>query len=261
MKSFLEKIKKDRISEYSAESAFFIILSIIPFALVVISLIQYINIDKSTLIYYAKEIIPNGFQEFSLNIIEEIYSKSITTLSISILFTILSASKGFFSIMKGINDIYDAEIKSYIYNKVRAFAFTIIFIILLVLTLVIMVLGNYLGNFLNSIFENTALEKIISYIVEFRKIGLSIVIFLIFLFFYKFIPNDRLKFKNQVLGAIFVTVSWYVLSYGFSLYIQLYKGFSLLYGSLATIILFMLWTYCLIYVILIGAEINVYFKF
>lgn len=260
MKLFLQKIKKDRISEYSAESAFFIILSIIPFTLAFISLIQYINIDKSTLIYYAKEIIPDGFQEFSLNIIEEIYSKSITTLSISILFTIFSASKGFFSIMKGINDIYDTEVESYIYNKARAFIFTIILIILLVSTLAIIVLGNYIGSFLNYIFEDTELEKIINCIVEFRQIGFSIIIFLIFLFFYKFIPNRILKLKNQICGAIFVTISWYVLSCGFSLYVQLYKGFSLLYGSLATIILFMLWTYCLIYVIFIGAEINLYFK-
>ena len=260
MKQFLKKIKKDRISEYSAESAFFIILSIIPFTLVFISLIQYINIDKTILIYYAKDIIPMGFQEFALNIIEEIYSKSIATLSISILFTIFSASKGFFSIMKGINDIYNSEIESYIYNKIRSFLFTIIFILLLALTLIIIVLGNYLGNFLNTIFENTALEKIIEFVIEFRKMGLSIIIFLIFLFFYKLIPNYRLKLKNQIWGAGFVTISWYVISYGFSLYIELYKGFSLLYGSLATIILFMLWTYCLIYVILIGAEINLYFK-
>ena len=107
MKSFLQKIKKDRISEYSAESAYFIILSIIPFTLVFISLIQYINIDKQTLIYYAKQIIPIGFQDMSLDIIEEIYSKTITTLSISIIFTIWSASKGFSSIIKGISDIYD----------------------------------------------------------------------------------------------------------------------------------------------------------
>lgn len=237
MKNFIKKIKTDRISEYSAESAYYIVLSIIPFTLVFISLIQYINIDKDTLIYYAKQIIPITFQEMSLSIIEEIYSKTITTLSISIIFTIWSASKGFFSVMKGISDIYEIEVKSFLYHKIRAFIFTIIFISLLVVTLITLVLGNHKG------------------------LGLSIIMFLIFLFFYRFILDYKVKIKNQIVGSLFVTISWYVLSYAFSLYIEFNKGFSLLYGSLSTIVLFMIWTYCLIYAVLIGAEINEHFRY
>lgn len=236
MKKFLKKVKEDKISECSAESSYYIILSIIPFLLVFISLIQYINIDKSTLIYYAKQIIPKTFQDISLNIIEEIFSKTITTLSFSIIFAIWSASRGFFSIMKGIGEIYKSE-ESYLKNKFRAILFTILFIMLLVLTLVILVIGGNVGN-----------------------IAFCVTIFLIFTLFYKFILNNNAKIRNQIKGALFATFAWYALSYAFSLYIEINQGFSLLYGSLSTIILFMLWTYYLIYAILIGAEINFYFS-
>ena len=86
IKKAYKKIKEHEIGDFAAQSAFFTILSIIPFAIIFISLIQYINIDKSTLIYYAKEIIPESFTDFALNLIEEVYSKTFTTISISILF-------------------------------------------------------------------------------------------------------------------------------------------------------------------------------
>lgn len=260
MKKILMKIKKDRLSEYSAESAFYIILSIVPFVLVFISLIQYINIDKDTLIFYAKQIIPNSFQNLSLNVIEEIYSKTITTLSISIIFTIWSASRGFFAITKGINNIYNNEKQSYLYAKIRAFIFTILFIFLLIILLMIIVLGNNIGELLKVTLNTTNTDLIGEDSIKFREVGLAIIIFLIFMFLYKYIPNCKLKFKGQILGSIFVTALWYILSYAFSIYLQIYSGFSLLYGSLTTIILFMIWTYCLIYIIFLGAEINYYFK-
>lgn len=260
MKTFIRKVKKDRLGEYAAESSYYIILSIIPFLLVFISLIQYINIDKITLIYYAKQIIPKTFQDFSLNIIEEIFSKTIATLSFSFIFAIWSASKGFFSIMKGIGHIYNIEKESYLKHKLRSIIFTISFIFLILLTLIILILGEYLGIFFENVFKNTLIEEIIRGIIKFDDIIFFTTIFFNFLFFYKFILDKDLKIINQTMGALFATIIWYMLSYGFSLYIDLNKGFSRVYGSLSVIILFMLWTYCIIYAILLGAEINFYHK-
>ena len=50
---------------------------------------------------------------------------------------------------------------------------------------------------------------------------------------------------------------WIAVSYFFSIYINIFTNFSIIYGSLTTIILIMMWLYAVIYIILIGAEINV----
>ena len=50
---------------------------------------------------------------------------------------------------------------------------------------------------------------------------------------------------------------WFALSYFFSIYVDIFTDFSIIYGSLATIVLIMMWLYAIIYVILLGAEINV----
>ena len=103
-------------------------------------------------------------------------------------------------------------------------------------------------------------QKLVSFIMKIRRYGLSLIIFSFFVILYKFGPRVRLKLKNVLLGSAFVTVFWYVLSYGLSIYLKYFKGFSLMYGSLTTIFLFMIWVYYLTYAILIGAEINSYFK-
>ena len=49
-KSFFDKCKRDKINAYSAQSAFFIILSTIPFLMVFSSLLQYTPITEGTLL-------------------------------------------------------------------------------------------------------------------------------------------------------------------------------------------------------------------
>ena len=50
-------------------------------------------------------------------------------------------------------------------------------------------------------------------------------------------------------------VGWSLLSFGISVYVDYFHGFSM-YGSLTTIILVMLWLYFGIYILLVCAEIN-----
>ena len=260
IKRIFRKFKKDEIGDFAAQSAFFTILSIIPFLIIFISLIQYINVDKESLIFYAKDMIPETFLDFALNVIEEIYSKTFTTLSVSIIFTLWSASKGFSALIRGFHRIYGGEEKNKLYFRIKSFVLTIALIIVFVLTAVVLVWGGHIQDFLDSFFAETTFQKVVEFIMRIRKYGLSIIIFLFFMSLYKFGPEEKLKFKNQILGAIFATVFWYVLSYGLSAYLRFFTGFSVMYGSLTTIFLFMIWIYYLTYAILIGAEINSYFN-
>lgn len=229
IKRVYKNFKKHEIGDFAAQSAFFTILSIIPFAIIFISLIQYINIDKATLVLYAKEIIPESFIDFTLNIIEEIYSKTFTTISVSIIFTLWSASKGFAALMRGFNKIYELNPKAKVYYRFRSFIFTIFLIIIMALTFVFLVWGSHIQGFLDSFFEGTWFQKAVEFIIRIRRYGLSIIIFLFFMLVYKFAPQCKLKLKNQVLGASFATVFWYVLSYGLSVYLKYFNGFSVMY--------------------------------
>ena len=60
------------------------------------------------------------------------------------------------------------------------------------------------------------------------------------------------SFRERCLRAC----GWLLLSFFFSVYLDVFKGFTSMYGSLTTIILIMLWLYGCMYIILLGGEIN-----
>ena len=62
---------------------------------------------------------------------------------------------------------------------------------------------------------------------------------------------------KQLPGAVFAAIGWMVVSWVFSVYVDVFEGFSTMYGSLTTIVLIMLWMYFCMYCILIGGEFNV----
>lgn len=254
IKEFISKIQKHNISEYSAQSAYYIILSFIPFIIILLTLIQYIGIDKENLYFIIKTIIPTSMNETILGIIQEVYSKSIGTISISLVFAIWASSKGFYSLYKGLQVIYENKRKSnYISLKLRTILYTFCLNLLIIAGLVLMVYGRTLSNFIKEKFQNVDIFESLFYI---KDLIIIVILMIFLLLIYKFVPKSKNKFKNQIPGAVIATMGWIVISKVFSIYLNLFKGFSIMYGSLTTIILIMMWVYLCIYIILIGAEVN-----
>jgi len=120
--------------------------------------------------------------------------------------------------------------------------------------------GNLISVFGNSIVEMIHLKwniPIFVYqVLKITRVGIYFVLFLIILIMYRFISNSKVSLKSHIPGAIIATLGWYVVSLFFSLYIEAYVGFSVVYGNLTTITLAMMWLYICMYFILIGAEFN-----
>ena len=84
-----------------------------------------------------------------------------------------------------------------------------------------------------------------------------VLLFAFTMMIYKFLPNHIVQFRVQLMGAAFSAVGLMILSWIFSVYLDIFKGFSTMYGSLTTIVLIMLWLYFSMYIILLGGEVNV----
>lgn len=247
----------DHISEFSAQCSYYTILSFIPFVIVLITLIQYTNIDQKTLFDVISKIIPSSMNEFVIGIVREVYSKSIGTISISIIFTLWSAGKGLFALTKGLHSVYNTDEdsgKSVIYLRIVSLVETIIFIVLIMIGLVLLVFGNSLKSIVQQHFGGLENFNMFSQIIT--EIGFVFITFIIFLFLYKFMPKHKVNFKSQIPGAIFGAIALNVISFIFSKYLDIFKGFSITYGSLTTLMLIMMWTYSCFYSLFLGSEIN-----
>ena len=257
IEKFFTNMEEDYISESSAQCSYYTILSFIPFIILVITLIQYTNIEPQTLFDAISKFIPSSMNEIVLNVVQEVYSKSIGTVSISIIFTIWAASKGLFALTKGLQLIYNTDNKSdtsYIYLRIKGILQTIIFIVLIVLGLTALVFGNTLKDIAQRYFGELRNYNIMFSILT--EIIFILITFIIFLLLYKFMPKHKVTFKSQMYGAIFGAIALNVISFVFSKYLYIFKGFSLTYGSLTTLMLIMMWTYSCFYTVFLGAELN-----
>ena len=252
-----KNMDNDHISEYSAQCSYYTILSFIPFIILLITMIQYTSIEQQALLEAISKIIPASMNEMVLGIVREVYSKSIGTISISIIFTLWSAGKCLYALTKGLQGVYKVNSEeqiNVIYLRIKAIVETIIFIMLLTIGLVLLVFGKSWISIIQSHFGDFENFNTISEIIT--EIAFIFATFIIFLLLYKFMPKRRVTFKSQIWGAVFGAIALNVVSFVFSKYLDIFKGFSITYGSLTTLMLVMMWTYSCFYTVFLGAELN-----
>lgn len=254
-----KRCAKDQISVYAAQSSFFIVISAIPLIMLLVTLVQYISpVSQADLMIAILEIVPDSLNSYVVTVIDELYNNASTAIiSISALTILWSASKGIYALELGINQIYRAKRRQqFIVRRLLAVAYTAAFIVIVLLSLILLVFGNRIQLLLENIFP--LLGKIASFIISLRSL-LSIVIFtLFFALLYKVLPDRRLKYKEQLPGAVFAALGWVLFSFFYSIYIDNFANYSYIYGSLTALVLMCLWIYVCMQIILIGAEINVW---
>lgn len=257
LKNALIRIKEHHVNEYAIQCAYYVILSFIPFLILLFSLIQFTTIGKEAVFFLTRDIFPGNIGDFMEGIVKEASFKSIGTLSISIVFLLWSSGRGFFALCKGFNYIYETrEEYNYWYIRLKSVICIILFIVILVVALLLITFGRSIADFLQN--KYAYLSTTLSIVFKLRLLWQIIALFIVFLLMYKFVPNHKVKFRNQIPGAIFSAVGWCIVSWIFAGYLDVFKNFSVIYGSLTSIMLLMIWVYWCMYILLLGGEINSY---
>lgn len=264
IKSFVQKIGRDKVYNYSASSAFFIILSIFPFLILMLSVVKYTPLTEEFLLERLEFFLPSALFPLFAQIIEEIYSNTwATTLILVSAVTVLwSSSKGVMAMVRGINVCFNIQDKrNWIRVRLLSCLYTFVFFISIVLTLILLVFGKTIYTAL--ITQSGQLEKIFGVILFIlrKRVVISLgLLTLIFMLIYTFFPAKNNHFFKMFPGAILAAGGWVGLSELLSLYVKFFPNFSYTYGSLTTFVLLMLYLYFGLYIIFIGAEINHFFK-
>ena len=258
VKSFLDKCKRDKINAYSAQSAFFIILSIIPFLMVFSSLLQYTSVTESMLLEIIRHLMPEYVSPFLISLVDEVYSRSMGIISITAIIAIWSAAKGVQYMTDGLNSVNDLEeTRNWFVLRFWAVVYTVVFLVAIVFTLLVLVFGNQLKVLATQYVP--ILEHASRVLAHFRGLVMLALLIAFFDVIFTALPNRKLSFRGQLPGAVICGVALYVFSFGLSVYVDYFNGFSM-YGSLTTIALIMLWLYFCMYIMMMSAEVNVVFN-
>lgn len=255
MQSFTNELNEKHVSAYAAKTAYFIMLSFIPILMLLFTLLQFTPLHKADVLSLFVGVFPSSIDPLVISIVDEIYGKSGTLISISAIIVLWTAGKGITAIIQGLNSVFDVkETRNYLVLRIYGAFYTVLMILAILLLLVLVVFGNKIQtNFLSNI---PLIGSITGAFLKKRYVISICLLVLIFAVIYHFMPNTRIRFKYQLPGAVFTAASWSAFSFGFSVYVDYFSNMSNMYGSLTTVIIVMLWLYMCMYIMLIGAVIN-----
>lgn len=255
----MDVVSSHHTGAYAAQAAYFFVLSMIPIILLLLTMVQFTSLTKDYIMNAVLQVFPTTVEGLIESIVDQVYSQSGTIIPITVLVALWSAGRGVLSITNGLNCVYESrETRNYVYLRIRASLYTVIFLVAIILSLALSVFGNRIAIMLNQHFP--VLVRLIDTVIRSRTLITLCILTLFWDTVYKYLPNrkniGKTTMKKQLPGAIFTACAWQVISFVFSIYLDIFTGFTTMYGSLTMIILIMLWLYMCMYVILLGGEVN-----
>lgn len=261
----------DNINLYSAQACYYIMISTIPFILLLLSLAKYI-IDIDTAIAFIQSRIDGQLGNIIISLMNEVVGKAgIPLVSLTAVSAVWASSRGVNSVMRGVSDVYGIKLReNFLFDIGRSLVYTLCFILIIIGALVALVFGRAIAIMLRESFP------IVFTIFEIVDSYSTIIAFVLFTLFFSLVYNTSSKkgarikiaenrivsehipvgFIEQLPGAMFSAAGWLLFSYLFSLYIGYFPNLSYIYGSIAAVVVLMLWLYACMIILLFGAEIN-----
>ena len=254
---FRKCISEDLITVYAAQASFYIIIATVPFLMLLLAAMQFfLPVDFGEVMYVINNLLPHNLRGLAYRALSELFEKSGSILSLSAITALWTASRGSAAVSRGIRHVYGATDRhGFVKNVLLSALYTLIFIGMLILSLVILVFGPAITEFLSVHFQ--LLAGLFMLLEKLRAIIFLVVFCLFFAFVYRSLSGRKVTFAKQLPGAAFSSLGWVIFSLGYSVYIENFSNYSYIYGSLAALVLMMLWLYFCMIIFLFGAEINV----
>ncbi len=246
---------EDGISQAAAALSYFLLFSMLPLLMFVGAIIGRLNISVEDF-RPVFELMPKSLQELILSYFGQLsVSPSFSPMLIGTLLTLYFLSRAVRSMMRTVDRIYRVEVhRRAALDILLSFAMTAGFLLTVVCSFVLVVAGRML---LHQLARMVPLP--VHLIESVRGTGFWMMIALVFVFlmlFNKIVPNLHLGFREVWPGALFSLVAWVLVSWCFSFYVDNMAQYSVLYGSLATAIVLMLWLYLVSMILLMGPQLN-----
>ncbi|PQJ12691.1 hypothetical protein CJD36_002805 [Flavipsychrobacter stenotrophus] len=256
-KFFVQEIRKVRLTERAAAVTYNFIMAMPPTFLFIFSLVPYLPLKnvQQTILSTLKLVTPNQRIYSSVSgIIRDFMGKQHhDVLSIGILMVLFFSSNGMMGLMKSFDRsevLYKK--RTGLQRRWMAIKLTVMLILVAVLTLAVLVLQNKsLNKLLLKIFPHLVAVKILSITI------LILIVFFTFCFIYRYGPSLKHKLKFITAGSVFATLASMLATSVFFFLVNNFLNYNKVYGSIGTLIAFMVLVWLNTVIILLGYELNI----
>lgn len=256
IKIFFDGIVQNNIPAHAAACAFYMFLSLVPFFGLLVSVLPYTGLSQDTLVSILSRYIPEALENLIINVTDDIYFASGAVLPIAVIITIWLASRSFFSLIRGVEEISGSKnYSSFLMRTFIACVYTIGLVVTMLLVLAMLVFGKQIIEYIRN--GIPIISPVIAFLIKFRFVFVILILSGVFSLIYRWVPGMKLGFGSLFPGAVAAAACWLLFSWLFSLFINYGGGYSI-YGSLAAIVISLMWMYWCMYIILLGAYLNIF---
>lgn len=283
---FIKLFTKGRTMDRAAGVAFNFFLALSPLILFFFTIIPYIPIPHlydRVMMALDDFLIPSGTLDYVKETIDGIMNQPHEgLLSLSILLCLVFGSSGVVAIFNGFRNVYASYVsskglglKGWLIQRAFAILMLIIIGLLLVLSVLLISLGGMALKYLvtHEILEGGSFVFFLFSVLRW-VIGVFALCFGIALLYYfgnvrfdehyrverkRKGPNGQMLYRNFVIfspGAILATTLFVLGTVAFNTYISNFSSYNVLYGSIGTLIILMLWIWVVSILILAGNDLN-----
>jgi len=250
----LKKFNDDNGFFLSSGIAFNILINLIPFIMLLLALVgTYLYNDQDVLHHiraYFRDVSPALDPKIMENLADVMQNRQIVGI-LGFLGLLWFSTWVFSSLRIALNIVFRVE-KSL--GMLRGIGIDLLMILLagslllvsMILSSAITFLQGYQGRILVAI--GPSIQWILKYLLPF------FLSYCMFVLIYKIIPNKRVHFTSALQAAFFASLLWELAKHLFGWYVVHLAAYSIFYGSLSTLIIFVLWVYYSSTILVLGGE-------
>jgi membrane protein len=263
LKSFFKQLYHeylaDNVSDSAATLGYYFVFSLFPFLVFLATLTAYIPFVKSsiaTLLDRGRAILPPQ----AMGIIDEHVRSLINQprprlLTIGLLVTLYSASRGVDAVRKALNLAYDVKESRPLWKtEAIAFGMTIGGALLVLFGVAGLIAGGDAGLWVAKHLD-IGKEYVIVWSWLRWPITAAAIMFCAALGYYV-LPDVAQEFRFITSGSVIGTLIWLAATWGFTQYVTHFGSYNVTYGSIGSVIILMTWFYLSGLVFVVGGEIN-----
>ncbi|MBR2708571.1 MAG: YihY/virulence factor BrkB family protein [Bacilli bacterium] len=254
-KRIFDLIMKPEMKILPGQLAYFLILSIFP----LLTLLGYIGTKitmlSSPFISIISKILPSSFNNILMPFLTNSTISGNATFVMILGFILVS--NGTHSIIITSDELYGIDYGDYLKRRIKAFLMIFILIFLFMFVIIVLAYGNIIVNHIINLQILSRFKDNIYFAFVLIKWPFAFILFFwILKFMYTIAPDEEIPSKYMNKGALFTTISWIIITFGYSYYVTNFANYSLFYGSLSGIIIMMIWIYLLSFIFVMGIAIN-----
>lgn len=246
-KKIFKLLMKPEMRILPGQLAFFLVMTLIPLVALIATIAANLSISTETIRVAINSSIPPQIA----GILNSIMAGNGINFNIIVFYAsgFILASNGAYSMINTSNEIYKVEPNNIVSRRLKAITMTFVLVGIFLFLLIIPMFGSNIFNILKEITNDSVVIHIIREMLVILKYPLIlIVLFVNIKLMYVIAPDKEIPGKTTNKGALFTTIGWVLSTEVFAFYIEKFARYDLFYGSVANILILLLWIYLLSYI-------------